>query len=373
MKKEFKELLLCMKKYPVVLYGLGQLGNDVGLEILGLLGINATFACDKTFERISDFVSKNPYVVPISYSELLQRKDDLCVFVCVGAKYISTVCDNLSINKSLHIVSVDDIVRCDYFLEKFYSVSDFSRDIKNFSRSDKSYNSDEVQICNNKIAVYTCITANYDTPKEFAIDSDNCDYFYIGEEKPDLSNRIKWIDCNTVVPSYVVNPVDVNRWCKMHGHKIFEEYRYSIYIDGSITLIKDISYYVNLTKNLGIALHRHPHRDCIYEEGFRVYAARRGGYTKNEIVEQMQKYHRMGVPRHYGLFECGMVVRDHAKEFGNIIMEEWFEEFFCSIRRDQLCLPVVLWKKQIDINSIGILNNGMDIRYNPDIVLDDNH
>ena len=83
MKKEFKELLLCMKKYPVVLYGLGQLGNDVGLEMLELLGINATFACDKTFERISDFVSKNSYVVPISYSELLQRKDDLCVFVYI--------------------------------------------------------------------------------------------------------------------------------------------------------------------------------------------------------------------------------------------------------------------------------------------------
>ena len=111
MKNEINDMISCLTNYPVVLYGLGQLGNDVGLEMLGLLGINATFACDKTFERISDFVSKNSYVVPISYSELLQRKDDLCVFVCVGAKYIRTVCDNLSINKSLHIVSVDDIVR----------------------------------------------------------------------------------------------------------------------------------------------------------------------------------------------------------------------------------------------------------------------
>ena len=52
----------------------------------------------------------------------------------------------------------------------------------------------------------------------------------------------------------------------MHPDVLFEDYNYSIYIDGNIKVIGDLTAYINLISKAGIAVHRHGKRDCVYEE-----------------------------------------------------------------------------------------------------------
>ncbi len=49
----------------------------------------------------------------------------------------------------------------------------------------------------------------------------------------------------------------LNRYYKMHPDVLFEDYNYSIYIDGNIKVIGDLTAYINLISKAGIAVHRH--------------------------------------------------------------------------------------------------------------------
>jgi hypothetical protein len=182
-----------------------------------------------------------------------------------------------------------------------------------------------------------------------------------------------WIAVKDVVPANISDNAAKNRWCKMHGHKLFADYKYSIYMDGSIQIVKPILYYREKIGKVGIAMHKHPLRNCIFEEGLRIYANRKGNLSRETVVQQMKKYLFRGMPRNYGLFACGMIVRDHSDAIGNAIMELWFDEYRNSLRRDQLSLPYILWENGIAYSDIGILNNGGSIRKNDDFIINEEH
>jgi hypothetical protein len=288
--------------------------------------------------------------------------------------YIENVCDMLSNNPQVNLITIDDVCTMDSVLEKFYGVEHI-RSYEKLSPKNMVPENDSVEQVhrNDKIAVYTCITGGYDIIKEPCCVEENCDYYLISDEKPKELNVYKWIDVKDVVPANIMDNAAKNRWCKMHGHKIFENYKYSIYMDGSIQIVKPISYYKENIGRVGIAMHKHPLRDCIFEEGLRIYANRRGNLSKEAVVQQMKKYLFSGMPRNYGLFACTMIVRDHSDAIGNAIMTQWFEEYMNSLRRDQLSFTYILWKNGIVCSDVGILNNGVNIRKNKDFIINDKH
>lgn len=159
---------------------------------------------------------------------------------------------------------------------------------------------------------------------------------------------------------------DKNRYCKMHGKDIFPEYRYSIYCDGNIKVRHSLAHYVRFLGTTGLAIHKSRSCDCVYEEG--MILTWNGRVKKKNIIKMMEKYYKEGMPRRFGSYECGLIVRDHYNYFGNELMENWYNYYMQSeCKRDQLVLPYLIWKYGMKIGDIGYIYDGISIAENGDL------
>lgn len=221
-----------------------------------------------------------------------------------------------------------------------------------------------------RIAVYTCVTGGYDIfPISMAIE-EKCDYYYVSDDSRVYPQGFKYIDVNMLVPDINMSPKDKNRYCKLHPHKLFPDYDYTIYIDGSIQIIKPISHNINKVGKTGLAIHRHRERDCIYSEG--IFLCWLGAVKKDELIKDITRYIDAGVPRHFGLFECGMIVTDLHNSISAELYDNWYEEYMRGVKRDQQALIYTLWNMNLTVEDIGDLGEQgkYNILTNPDIKWD---
>ncbi|MBM6615365.1 DUF616 domain-containing protein [Desemzia sp. RIT804] len=211
---------------------------------------------------------------------------------------------------------------------------------------------------NERIAVYTCIVGNYDMIVEPLFVPNNCD-FYIFTDLP-ISNDSVWkkIDVNLLDEKVKrLDSIRMNRYIKMHPHFFLNKYRYSIYVDGNIQIVSDLTEYIYSIGKCGVAAHFHSERDCVYDECNSVTS------MKKDSTESINR-HRMhlknnNMPVRYGLIECNVLVRDHQNKIITKIMEEWWYEFSNYSKRDQISLPYVLFKNNIKPIEIATLGNNV--------------
>ncbi len=355
--------------YPVCLYGLGQLGRDMGNQFLDWMGLSLDFACDKNGQAVENYLKSHPGIKKIDFERLSALSEPMLIFVCVGAAYIDEVRRSFEENSFLHVITIDDITAQDFVLEKFYGIQNMRDHALDFPAHTNGGPAEK----NGRIAVYTCVTGDYDCIKEPLSTEESCDYYLLSDRKYSDLKVYRQLDIADFVPGSITGSAEKNRWCKMHGHWIFSRYRYSIYIDGAIQLIHPISHYIEQIGASGMALHKHPQRNCIYEEGLRLIANKRGNVDSQKLRKQMVRYLYEGMPREFGLLECGMIVRDNDSDIGCSIMEQWFEEYMKGEKRDQLSFTYILWKNGISLKEMGILNAGQEIRKNSDLVLNQEH
>lgn len=93
----------------------------------------------------------------------------------------------------------------------------------------------------------------------------------------------------------------------------------------------------------GMAVWRHPRRDCIYDEAEASLGAEAQGgkYAELPIIEQVEHYSTEGHPAHGGLFACGTIAWDLTDLLALKIGAEWLAECERWTYQDQLSLPVV--------------------------------
>lgn len=217
--------------------------------------------------------------------------------------------------------------------------------------TDKIYN-----YATKKAAIYTCITNGYDRFEEQKIAMPDCDYFVISDRVVKCSRGTENIHIDEVMPDNIKNPRLQNRYCKMHGHTIFKDYEYSIYLDGNVLILQDISGYLDLAGESGVAFYKHEVRDCIYDEGIAVMFLNKA--DPRQIKMQLREYADSGMPARYGLLYGGAIFRNHKRILGNQIMENWWKEYVKWPTRDQLSLMYVLWSMGIGTLDIGIVGEG---------------
>ncbi len=214
--------------------------------------------------------------------------------------------------------------------------------------------------CEDKIAIYTVITGAYDHVLEPYCLPDNCDYFVFTDIDFDDSASA-WQKREIPDSLQGLSDIEKNRYLKMHPQELFDEYKYSIYVDGNVQVVTDLTEYVNKIGPTGMGTHLHPVRDCVYEEMQEVV---RLGKEENGNIERHEAYmKRTGMPRHYGLLECNVIAREHHNRTCIKLMEEWWQEFEMYSKRDQISLPHVLYKNGIKVQEVGIL--GDNVRTNP--------
>lgn len=195
-----------------------------------------------------------------------------------------------------------------------------------------------------KIAVYSCITNHVD---DLINDQpEGADYFIFSDKDPH-SKTWKFIQAEDLY----VDPRRVARYYKLWPQKFFVDYDATIWMDGSIQMLVPPQEVVKLflAKGSNIGVYIHPRRDCAYEEA-KVCRVKKLDTTK-VIQRQIAKYKRMNFPRHYGLAETKVVVRNNSI-LTKIFNLAWFEELMDNSKRDQISFPFVMWKTKIPVNVI---------------------
>lgn len=330
MRRNLNELSekILSKKNAVFLFGAGSWGKSV----YHFLGTN-----DIPVSGVADTYKHTPKNGIISLDELSKRYNaaNTVVLITVGKVSQREVFKLLEDRNIFYYITIHEFF--DNIITKRWW-----------------YNTENIGQ-NDKIAVYTCITNGYDNyhkPLEY---SDKCDYYIISDRAIECGENVKYINVRDIVPSDITNPIMQNRFCKMHGHEIFKKYKYSIYLDGSVQILHDISHYIYHTEKSGIAFYNHETRDCIYTEGITAVCKR--WTEESKVKKQLKQYAEGGMPINFGMFLGGFIFRKHSYGFGDELMEHWWDEHKKWQTRDQLSLMFVLWKMGKQVSDVGIVND----------------
>lgn len=211
-----------------------------------------------------------------------------------------------------------------------------------------------------KIIIYTCILGGYDVVKEPFFKNKLYDFVLITDSPQKKISSWKSIyikDLINIIPTNLDN-ISLNRWVKMHPHKLFPEYEYSIYIDGSVTLVADMLPIIlsQEKEKKFLGMHLHSCRTFLMSEARALLKCKKCS-DKNALNQQIEKYYKEGFDDSIKLLEATIIVRKHNDGQCVKIMEEWWNEFIGGVPRDQISLPYVLWKNGIKMEDIYILGN----------------
>lgn len=212
-----------------------------------------------------------------------------------------------------------------------------------------------------KFVVYTVIFGKYDRLYEPYFVPDNCEFIIITDMDIPQNSKWKKFDLKKLYPVLNgLNNVEKNRILKMKPQILFPEYRYSVYIDGNVQAVTDLTEIIHKIPDCGIALHFHNHRDCVYEEAKVLALLKREDPLK--LQDQAEHMSKEKMPQKYGLLECNVIAREHNKEICRKVMDDWWDEFQAYSKRDQLSFPYVLYKNGIQVQEVARL--GTDVRAN---------
>lgn len=205
------------------------------------------------------------------------------------------------------------------------------------------------------IAVYTVIMGKFDSlipvKEEFKDEAD----FYLFTNL-DVTDR----GYNVIK----INPTNKNlrresRKYKISYYKYLSQYKYTIYLDGSIEMLispkEAIKKYLN---GADIAAHKHPWRDCIYKEArecWRIGYIGEVNYKRQIEFLRSQKY-----PEENGLTENGVLIRRNTTDMMRLA-DLWQRIYDDFTQRDQLSFCYCCWKLNIKYNIIqGIIRKRKD-------------
>jgi len=139
----------------------------------------------------------------------------------------------------------------------------------------------------------------------------------------------------------------------------------SLFIDGSIEIV-DVDIIDKLSNFLhnGWATYIHPSgRKCIKSELAESLPMEK--YQDLPLREQVDHYFNQGMPEDFGLWACGVMLRDGKfEDFGS----KWMLENLAWTYQDQLSLPYLVWKEKFPLDSITLdqyaFISGEDVLFN---------
>lgn len=210
-----------------------------------------------------------------------------------------------------------------------------------------------------RIAIYIAIYGDYDKIIEPIIKPDNCDFFIFTDKPNHVIKNSVWKVREINLDG--LGNIHSNRYLKMHAHKLFPEYNYSVYVDGNIQVITDLTEFIHGMNKFGLKLHRHYRRKCVYDEIEICIKQNKDDIEK--LLSHKDRLLKNGFPKDYGVLEAPIIVREHHNKSCIQIMESWWEEFQENSSRDQVSLPYVLWKNNITIDEIALLGNDIYSNY----------
>lgn len=247
------------------------------------------------------------------------------------------------------------------FLKKTRHCLFTSRSYTTKGNLDWEKSSPKMDVTGLKIAVYSCITANYDTILEPLYAEPGIDYILFTDMDVPEGSQWKKIDITGWQEYTELTPVQLNRKVKMLPFRYLPDYDYSIYVDGNMEIVAPVSPLIEEMGNHGLGVHYHRVRDCIYDEvGFIICLNKADSELSRR---QLAAYEKEGFPCHYGLYENPVIIRKHGDKEVCRLMEAWWEEYLRYSTRDQFSLPYIIWKTGYDRSKIHIIEKDLNHNY----------
>lgn len=204
------------------------------------------------------------------------------------------------------------------------------------------------------VVVYTCCFGNYVGLREVSNRFDGCEYICF-TDNADLRSETWKIRVLTDEGS----PILASRRPKILPHHYLPGYDASLYVDANITVgISPLELVEKYLPNGSFWVPRHFQRNCLYDEAIECAALRRGSVHK--LRQEISYYKSLGMPRYFGLSENGILLRLHSRDDVREVMELWWSLYSKGSKRDQLSLPVALWKanKRFSYLEESVRNEG---------------
>lgn len=220
-----------------------------------------------------------------------------------------------------------------------------------FDNSSEKFQSTE------RIAVYTALFGNYDKNEAPMIHPENIDYYIITDINIPKNSGWKIINPSRYLPNKEMTNIEKNRFFKMLPNVVFADYKYSIYVDANVLIVSDLTPMVNAMGGFPLAMFKHKNRDCVYEEAEACLKKKKD--SRENLERHIENLKANGVPKHAGLLEATVIVREHNNERCIDLMNQWWNEFCNYSRRDQLSLRDVLWVNKVSLDDVGVLGNNL--------------
>lgn len=356
LKDEFETFKRKIEKYKYIsLFGVGKSAEHWGYE----------FVCEWCADKIVCFSDNNSEMwgktivddlICITPKELTKYGDDMLCIILVSKAKQEEIIMQLEEQGIESIRIKEEWLFIDDLVERYLDIKlpDMWEGNAEMGKYNKVVDADE------RIAVFTCIIDGYDDLQQPLVRDSKCDYYCLGLERPENLGVYQWIDISENIPERLKGDFTrINRYCKLHPHIFFPQYKYSIYIDGKVIIHTELFHLLSRIGEIGIASYEMPFVKDIYEHASSAYL--RNGYGeengKEKIKKQMQRYAREGFPRYFGFTENGVMVREHMNYNCIKIMETWWSEILNYSRRDQLSFMYAVWKNGFTPKDIGYIDD----------------
>jgi hypothetical protein len=193
-----------------------------------------------------------------------------------------------------------------------------------------------------KFLAYTCVFDGYDRIFPPVRKDPALDYVVVTDDQ-DL--RVDGWQTLVVDPTRFESPRVANRHYKMLGHRYFDQYAASVYVDGNIRMLGNASEPLSqlIDSNAALGLFKHPKRGSVAAE---IAACVEHGKTtvSERNREELSDYRLDGFTDQQGLVEATVLLKNHRHLALDRAMSLWWTLFERYESRDQFSLPYVLWK-----------------------------
>jgi O-antigen biosynthesis protein len=206
-----------------------------------------------------------------------------------------------------------------------------------------------------KLVVYTAVFDQYDLLPTPSVASELVDYVCFSERE--ISNpgvwRVRSIDYFHHVPRRMA------RYAKLHPHRYFPNYEWSLWVDGRIALrIDPIDLLRQCDGEGDFFAFYHPMRSTPFEEGSEVIRLDLDDHAT--VANQMERYRSLGLPEETTLHETGVLLRRHGSDAVVNHSRTWWSEIAGGSLRDQLSFDFAAWRARVPI--LPLAEHGTSVR-----------